>query len=73
MVRINRAMLTGDVRIGAVVATPYVSFHHFLIGTYRVVSYTLSRHGVKPALMASSFPVLAGNRIRYGIESPEAA
>ena len=40
MVRINRAMLTGDVRIGAVVAALYVSFHYFLIGTYRVVSYT---------------------------------
>ncbi|RPB04013.1 MFS general substrate transporter [Choiromyces venosus 120613-1] len=27
--------------------------------------YTLNRHGVKPALMASSFLVLAGNWIRY--------
>ncbi|CAZ86172.1 unnamed protein product [Tuber melanosporum] len=42
-----------------------IFFTYGLCGLLVAVLYTLNRHGVKPALMASSFLVLAGNWIRY--------
>ncbi|CUS12384.1 unnamed protein product [Tuber aestivum] len=42
-----------------------IFFTYGLCGLAVAVLYTLNRHGVKPALMASSFLVLVGNWIRY--------